>query len=83
MVFKIGDKTNVKLTTPELKELAYNSYCEHISQGYPKKAWCFKHPHVSLTWETMEKYIKEEPDVFDSIHKEIAELSHISAGLEP
>jgi hypothetical protein len=73
MVFKIGHKTNQKLNTTELKELAYNSYCEHIARGYPKKAWCFRHQDVSLKWETMEKYIKEDPDTFDPIHKELAE----------
>lgn len=64
---------NKKLKTEELKKEAYRQYCAHISQGIPKKAWKFKHPEISLTWETMEKYIKEEPDTFDPTQKKMAE----------
>jgi len=54
-----GNKNAVKLTTPELKREAYRQYCQHLIEGWPKEAWCFEHPDMSLTWETIEKYIEE------------------------
>jgi len=77
MAAEIGNKYNQKLTTPELKKEAYEQYCAHIAKGYTKKSWRFKHPDMSLTWETMEKYITQEPDVFDPIHKQIAECDSL------
>lgn len=68
-----GKKYAQKLKTPELKKDAYKQYCHWISQGKSKKAWTFKHPTLTLTWETMEKYIKNDPKNFDPLHKEVAE----------
>ena len=73
MVFEQGHQTAKKLTTDDLKLDAYAQYCAHIASGQPKKAWCFRHPTLSLTWETMEKYIKNEPNLFDPLHKRMAE----------
>lgn len=67
----------VKLSTDELKRAAYTQYCSHIASGYTKKSWRFKHPDIFLTWETMEKYIREEPNVFDPIHKKMAECDSL------
>ncbi len=72
MTFENGNQVNKKLTTHELKIEAYRQYCAHIASGEPKNAWCFEHPFLTLTSETMEKYIKEEPSVFDTIHKSVA-----------
>jgi hypothetical protein len=77
MLFQEGNQVNKKLTTDELKLEAYAQYCAHIAQGMPKKAWCFRHPTLSLTWETMEKYIKNEPAVFDLTHKKLAEADSL------
>lgn len=68
----LGNQYAKKLTTPELCQLAYDSYCEHLAKGKDKKSWNLKTP-VTLTWETMEKYIRENPQVFDPIKKAIAE----------
>jgi len=73
MVFQEGHTTNFKLHTPELKKEAFRQYCNHIASGRPKKAWRLKHPTITLTWETMEKYIKEDPVTFDPIQKKAAE----------
>lgn len=67
-----GNQKALKLKTPELKEEAYRQYCEHLARGKSKESWYFEHPEVSLTWETMEKYIKNEVE-FDPIKKKIAE----------
>lgn len=73
MVFQPGNQLAKKLSTDELKADAYRQYCNWIAKGYPKKSWGFDHPTLTLTWETMEKYIREEPDVFDPIQKKRAE----------
>lgn len=70
---EIGNKSAEKLYTPELRALAYKSYCEHLSKGKSKKSWIFKHEDISLTWETFEKYIKEYAHEFDSEEKKVAE----------
>jgi hypothetical protein len=72
MVAPKGNNFAIKLKTPELKEEAYKQYCEWISQGRSKEGWKFKHPEMSLTSKTMEKYIQENPQDFPPIHKEIA-----------
>ena len=67
-----GKKNALKLKTPELKKMAYEQYCAHLANGKTKKSWYFEHPQLMLTSETMEKYIAEDPCLFDPIHKEIA-----------
>ena len=61
-----GNTFAKKLSTLELKEEAYKQYLQHLEEGWPKEAWCFEHPDMTLTWQTMETYIKAEPDVFKS-----------------
>jgi len=68
---QVGNQTAKKLTTSELKEEAYNQYCAHLARGKSKRSWYFEHPELTLTWETMEKYIKEEHE-FDPNKKKIA-----------
>jgi hypothetical protein len=67
-----GNQHAKKLTTPELRRQAYEQYCAHIASGKSKKSWVFKHPEISLYWETMEKYIRENPREFDPEHMKIA-----------
>ena len=66
-----GNKHGLKLKSPEIRQLAYKQYCEHLAKGKTKRSWRFRHPEHSCTWETMEKYIKDETE-FDPIHKEEA-----------
>lgn len=68
-----GNDYTKKLKTTELKEEAYRQYCAHLAKGKSKKSWCFEHPHLTLTWETMEKYIKSDEHVFDPLKKRVAE----------
>jgi hypothetical protein len=71
MVAQPGNQLAKKLDTPELRKWAYESYCAHLAKGKSKKSWNLKTP-VTLTWETMEKYIKDDPNEFDPTHKELA-----------
>lgn len=66
-----GNQNNKKLTTSDLKRDAYEQYCAHLAKGKSKRSWTFKHPELMLTWETMEKYIANDPE-FDPIKKELA-----------
>lgn len=68
-----GNKFGTKLKDPAIRQRAYREYCDHIADGKSKKAWHFRHKDLTCTWQTMEKYIKENPNEFNPIHKEIAE----------
>ena len=59
-----GNQWAKKLPTPELRKIAYESYCAWLAKGKKKHSWVLKHP-VRLSWETMEKYIKNYAQEFD------------------
>lgn len=54
-----NNKNSMSLKEPEERLKAYQSYCKHISDGYPKKAWSYRNGEFKCSWETMENYIKE------------------------
>lgn len=68
-----GNKSATKLKTPDLKRDAYAQYCAWIATGKSKESWRFKHPDMSLTHKTMEKYISQSDVDFPPIHKLMAE----------
>jgi len=74
-----GNKYAVKLNSDELKQLAYKSYCDHIAQGKTHKSWYFEHDDLTLSWQSMESYIKNEPQVFNSKHKQVAEAKGLES----
>ena len=61
---KKGNKNGVKLKDPNVRQEAYKQYCAHIASGYPKEAFCFEHPELDVTWETLDKYIENNPVEF-------------------
>jgi hypothetical protein len=69
----LGNQNAAKLTEPELKAEAYRQYCAWIAEGWSKESFVFKHPSLSLTYKTMERYIREFPTDFPPLHKEMAE----------
>lgn len=54
-----------------LKEI-YDSYCQHIAQGYSKNSWYWEGKGHFLTSETLEKYFLEFPEDFPSMKRTIA-----------
>lgn len=68
----LGKKNARKLKTPDLMEKVYNHYCQHLAAGKVKKSWYYDEDGLLLTWETMEKYIANEPHNFDPRKKEAA-----------
>ncbi len=67
-----GNTYAKKLNSDELKSQAFESYLAHLAKGKSKKSWWFDNGELTLTWETMESYIKNDPKVFSSIKINIA-----------
>jgi len=69
--FPEGNTYSTKLKDKETKLKVYKSYCEHIASGKTQKSWKYMDGYLCVSWMTMERYIKEDPDL-DPIHKELA-----------
>mgnify|MGYP001601852504 CR=1 FL=1 len=68
-----GNTFNNKLVKFPLEcQRAYKEYCHWLSQGNSVEAWSYLGKETTLTYKTMEKYIREYPDDFPPIHKEVA-----------
>jgi hypothetical protein len=63
----LGNKRATKLKDAKVRQEAFQQYCEHLSKGYPKEAFFFDHPTHSVSWETMDRYIRENPGEFPPI----------------
>ena len=61
-----------KLKNLDLLKEIYKSFCNHLADGFVIESWYFEHPKISLTSDTLEKYIEKYPDDFPPIQKEIA-----------
>jgi len=70
-----GNKLAKKLTTDELKREAFDSYLAHMAKGKSKKSWWFEKDDLTVTWQTMDTYIKEDPSVFNPLQIERAKSS--------
>jgi hypothetical protein len=77
-----GNDYALKLDTPELRREAYRQYCDHIASGLPKEAFVLEHPDVSITWETMDKYIRESPKDFPPVKMQRAKAKRYRHWLE-
>lgn len=60
-----GNQCALKLNTVELRQEAYRQYCAHLASGLNKFSFYFEHPELTLTTDTMEKYLKEYASEFD------------------
>lgn len=67
-----GNSYAKKLTTDELKLQVFDSYLSHIAKGKSKKSWWFENDEITLTWQSMDTYIKNEPGIFSSLQIECA-----------
>lgn len=67
-----GNQKGVALKDPEIRQLAYKSYCDHLARGKVKKSWTFEKHGLQCTYKTMESYLSDEEE-FPPIHKELAE----------
>lgn len=63
----IDNQNGVKLKDSDLRQEAYKQYCKHIAEGWPKESFVFEHPEFSVHWQTIDKYIEDNPSEFDPI----------------
>lgn len=75
-----GNEYSKKLKKDDikLKLKVYQDYCTHIAKGKSKRSWTYEKDGLSVYWETIENYIKKEPEVFESIHMKLAECKSFS-----
>lgn len=67
-----GNQYGVKLKDPDIRQIAYQKYCEWVGRGKSTKSFCFEHEEFSCTFRTLDKYIKDNPDEFPPIKMEMA-----------
>ena len=72
-----GNDNGLKLKDRDVRQRAYDKYCEWLSKGKTKKSFSFKEkqPDGSILmahWQTIESYIKSDPAEFDPLKREIA-----------
>lgn len=69
----MGNQNGVKIPDLKTQLVAYDSYCAHLARGKVKQSWWFETKKgVSITWETMENYIKANPTAFSPEKMKIA-----------
>lgn len=68
----IGNTYAKKLVTIELKKEVFASYLAHIAKGKSKKSWWFDNGEITITWQCMDSYIRDEPSLFSSLQIERA-----------
>src|SRR5579872_5829930 len=68
----LGNTNGVILKDPDVRQSAYDDYCSHLAKGKSKKSWFYNKDGYRCSWETMEKYIKDEVE-FDALKKIEAE----------
>lgn len=73
-----GNVNGLKLKTEELQQTAYAAYCNWIAGGRGKQGFVFDYETEdgekgSVTWQTLENYIKEQRFALNPLHKERAE----------
>ncbi len=72
MTAQKGNKYALKLKDRSIRKKAFDQYCEHLSKGYPSRAFSFEKGDISITGKTMESYVKNNPEEFPEIKIEIS-----------
>jgi len=62
---------NAALKNKEIKEKVYKDYCDHLAKGKMARSWCYNKDGIQLTYESMERYIREDEDL-DPAKKKLA-----------
>ena len=65
-------KNGLKLKDPDVRQQAFNEYCEWLAKGKSSRSFTFESDLLSCTGQTIESYIKNNPTEFPSYKKEIA-----------
>ena len=72
-----GNNNNARLKTKEIKEKVYKDYCEHIAKGLSHRSWSYDKDGIMLTWESMERYIREDVDLDPSYKQKAISASMV------
>lgn len=63
-----GSKNGQKMKTDDIQLEAYHDYCDWVASGKSKDSWRWrKDNRLMCTWDTMEKYMREDPIKFPPI----------------
>lgn len=75
MAAEIGNQYGVALKDPQVRQKAYEDFCAHLAKGKSIKSWCYEDEKGNAcVWATMLSYIKNHPEEFNPIKKELAEI---------
>jgi len=64
MPYAFGNKHAEALPTTELRLKAFDSFCEHLAQGYHRTSWCYDDGKYMCCYKTLMTYVKSDPTVF-------------------
>lgn len=59
-----GHKNARKLKTEDQMQKVYKHYCDHLAAGKVKKSWYYDDGELTLTHDSIENYIANEPSNF-------------------
>lgn len=68
-----ANNNGTKLKDPDIRQLAYQKYCEWIGSGESKEAFTFEHEKLTCCFKTIEKYMRDNPLEFPPIHMNVAQ----------
>lgn len=68
-----GNQYRLALDCPEVRQDAYNDFCDHLAKGKAIKSWYYDKNGYKCVWATMLSYIDKNPNEFDPIQKLVAE----------
>jgi hypothetical protein len=71
----LGNQNTVALLTKGDREEAYRQYCAWIASGKSSRSFRLKHPTLKACGKTIENYIRDFPDDFPGLHKDVAEAA--------
>jgi hypothetical protein len=73
-----GNNWGTKLKDPKIRQKAYREYCEWIASGMPKQSFFYDDGEHSVTWQTLDKYIEDNPAEFNPLLMQKARASRFT-----
>jgi len=67
-----GNKFGLKLKEPDIRQRAYDQYCDWLAKGKSPKSFSFHEGDVWCTHRTIQSYMKNNPDEFPAHKREAA-----------
>lgn len=72
-----GNKYRLAIDNPHHRQLAFESYCDHIASGKVQDSWCYNEvdedgSSILCCAKTMRSYIDKNPEEFPAIKLEVS-----------